>query len=44
MKVTEFISDFGFYVRAIESGIALMLMIGILTVRSRIKNESLFFL
>jgi hypothetical protein len=39
MKLTETIHEFGFYARATEHGLALVLMLGILTIRSLITNK-----
>jgi hypothetical protein len=44
MNLNECIHDFNLYVRAIESGFALILMIGILGIRSLITDEPFFSL
>jgi len=39
MNMNDLIRDFDFYIRAIERGAALMLIISILTLRSFVTNE-----
>lgn len=42
MKLTEMFHDLAFYMRVTERGLVLVIMIGILTVRSIIRNKPVF--